>query len=137
MAHGTGHTEDGPLQGGQLSAATSNKVVQLLSEYTGRGPTRARTVVSDGLVVCTLQDTLTKGEKALVSRGQVNAVLDIRRTFQAAMRAEAEEAIEHLTGRKVVAFMSDNHVDPDVAVEIFMLQAEDGDGPAPTAVDDT
>ena len=110
------------LEGGQLTAAISNKVVQLLSEYTGRGPTRARTFINDGLVVCVLQDTLTKGERALAEHGQTDAVLEMRRTFQRTMRQEACAAIEELTGREVTAFMSDNHVEPDVAVEVFMLE---------------
>ncbi|MBA3421890.1 MAG: DUF2294 domain-containing protein [Thermoleophilaceae bacterium] len=111
------------LEGGQLSAAISNKVVQLMSEYTGRGPTRARTFIDDGLVVCLLQDTLTKGERALTEHEQSEAVLQLRGTFQRTMRQEASAAIEELTGRRVVAFMSDNHIDPDVAVEVFLLES--------------
>lgn len=113
------------LEGGPLSAAISNKVVQLMSEYTGRGPTRARTFVNDGLVVCLLQDTLTKGERVLAQHDQSEAVLHMRRTFQSTMRHEASAVIEKLTGRQVVAFMSDNHIDPDVAVEIFLLEPTD------------
>ena len=124
MAETDGRGEKDRLDGGQLSAAISNKVVQLMSEYTGRGPTRARTFINDSMVVCVLQDTLTKGEQALASRDQVDAVLDMRRTFQRTMRQEASNAIEELTGRQVMAFLSDNHVEPDVAVEIFMLQPE-------------
>jgi uncharacterized protein YbcI len=32
------------------------------------------------------------------------------------------EKIEELTGRKVVGFMSDSHIDPDLAVEVFVLE---------------
>ena len=123
------------LEGGQLSAAISNKVVQLLSEYTGRGPTRARTFINDGLVVCVLQETLTKGERTLAERGQSEAVLEMRRTFQRTMRGEACAAIAELTGRRVTAFMSDNHIEPDVAVEVFLLEsiAEAADAAASVA----
>jgi hypothetical protein len=38
------------------------------------------------------------------------------------MRDEAVTAIEGLTGREVTAFMSNNHIDPDVAVETFVLK---------------
>lgn len=110
------------LEGGQLSAAISNKIVQLLSEYTGRGPTRARTFINDGLVVCLLQETLTKGERTLAERDQSEVVLEMRRTFQHTMRGEASAAIEELTGRRVTAFMSNNHIEPDVAVEVFLLE---------------
>jgi uncharacterized protein YbcI len=116
--------------GGRLAAAISNVVVRLLSEYTGRGPTKARTVIRDNLVVVLLQDTLTKGERALVGKGRELKVLELRAEFQAAMRNDAEAAIEELTGRKVTAFMSANHVDPDLAAEIFVLE-----GPPPIDVD--
>lgn len=123
------------LEGGQLSAAISNKIVQLLSEYTGRGPTRARTFINDGLVVCLLQDTLTKGERALAEHDQSEAVLQMRGTFQRTMRQEATAAIEELTGRRVTAFMSDNHIEPDVAVEVFLLEPiAEADGAANVAV---
>lgn len=123
------------LEGGQLSSAISNKVVQLLSEYTGRGPTRARTFINDGLVVCLLQDTLTKGERALAEHDESEAVLQIRSTFQRTMRVEASAAIEELTGRRVVAFMSANHIEPDVAVELFLLEPiAEADGAASVAV---
>ena len=36
------------------------------------------------------------------------------------MEAEFREAIEPLTGRKVVAFISGNNLDPDVAAEVFV-----------------
>ncbi len=132
MAEESGGGSD-QLEGGQLSAAISNKIVQLMSAYTGRGPTRARTFVNDSLVVCLLQDTLTKGERSLAERDQTEAVLQIRGTFQRTMRQEASAAIKELTGRQVIAFMSDNHIDPDVAVEVFLLEspAEPVDG-APT-----
>jgi uncharacterized protein YbcI len=107
---------------GPMAAAISNVVVRLLSEYTGRGPTKARTVIRDNLVIVMLQDTLTKGERALVDTGHEDQVLGLRATFQKAMRGEAEAAIEKLTGRKVAAFMSANHVDPDLAAEIFVLE---------------
>ena len=38
------------------------------------------------------------------------------------MAREAIGVIEELSGRRVAAFMSDNHIEPDLAVEIFVLQ---------------
>lgn len=52
--------------GGSTAAAISNHVVRTMSEYTGRGPTKARTYLDDDLVTVILQDTLTKGERSLV-----------------------------------------------------------------------
>jgi len=38
------------------------------------------------------------------------------------MTEECSEAVEEITGRKVIAFMSANHVEPDLAAEIFILE---------------
>jgi uncharacterized protein YbcI len=119
-------TEEPHSQGQKLEVAISNAVVGVLRDHTGRGPTKARTYIADDLVTCVLRDTLTKGERQLVGLGQLGAVLGMRRAFQSAMRAEASAAIEELVGRKIIGFMSDNHADPDLAIEVFVLESEEG-----------
>jgi uncharacterized protein YbcI len=106
---------------GSASSLISNAIVRLMSEYTGRGPTRARTFINDGLVTVVLRDTLTKGEQSLVADGKGDLVLETRKAFQDAMREELVRAVEEITGRTVIAFLSDNHLDPDVAIESFVL----------------
>src|SRR3954465_5386006 len=108
-------------EGGELGLAVSNAVVHLLADYTGRGPTKARTSIRDDLIVVVLQDTLTKGERALVRNGRSDKVIDLRGEFQSAMRSDLVSAVEDLPGRAVMAFMSANHIDPDLAVELFVL----------------
>jgi uncharacterized protein YbcI len=110
------------LHPGQLAAAISNVVVRELATTTGRGPTKAKTTLGDNAVFVVLQDTLTPGERSLVDAGESKAVLDLRRLWQKVMRSSCSRAIEELTGRKVVGFMSDNHIDPDIAVEVFILE---------------
>ena len=109
---------------GQTAAKISNAVVQLLHEYTGRGPTKAKTRISDDLITVVLADTLTRAERNLVTAGNGKMVIEVRKEFQRLMREDYVEAIEGLTDRKVVAFMSDNHIDPDLAVETFVLEPE-------------
>ena len=111
--------------GGEVAAAISNLTVQLLSEYTGRGPTRARTHISGDLVAVVVQDAMTRGELSLIRNGEENRVLDTRQAFQRTMRAELAGGVAQITGRDVVAFMSANHIDPDVGVEIFILAPDD------------
>lgn len=111
-------------RGGQVSAAIANSVVHVLGEYTGRGPTKARAWVNRDLITVVLHDTLTKGERRLVSDGHSQLVLSTRSTFQELMRVELVASVEDLTGRTVAAFMSANHIDPDVAVETFVLEPE-------------
>jgi uncharacterized protein YbcI len=80
--------------------------------------------IRDNLVVVLLEDTLTKGERRLVAKGRDVRVLDYRAEFQEAMREDAIASIEKLTGRKVTAFMSANHIDPDLAAELFVLEPD-------------
>jgi uncharacterized protein YbcI len=109
------------LKGGALNAAISNAVVRLLSEYVGKGPTKARTIHSGKIVLCVLEDTMTKAERSLAADGKEEWVLKMRHTFQLTMRKDLTAAVEELTDRKVVAFMSANHVEPDLAAEVFVL----------------
>jgi uncharacterized protein YbcI len=103
-----------------------------MREYTGRGPTKARTYINDDLITVVLQDTLTMGERSLVRDGEVDLVLASRKAFQRTMSSQMVAAVERHSGRTVYAFLSDNHADPDVAVESFVLvpQANDDAGNA-------
>ena len=106
-------------------AAVTRGIVQLHAQYFGKGPTRARTdwIGDDGLV-CVLRDTLTSVELTLIDRGQGEQVLALRRAFQGAMAEEFKGVVEQATGRKVVAFLSQAHLDPDIATELFFLEAQ-------------
>jgi uncharacterized protein YbcI len=108
--------------GGSRAAAISNHVVHTMSEYTGRGPTKARTYVNDDVVTCVLQDTLTKGERSLVAGDLQDLVRSMRKAYQETMSTELVNGVEAILGRKVSAFMSDNHISPDVAVDVFVLE---------------
>jgi uncharacterized protein YbcI len=107
---------------GQLAAAISRTVVQALARTTGRGPTKARTTLGDNGVFVVLQDNLTQGEQTLADAGEGATVLDLRRRWQQVMKDDVSHEIEELTGRKVIGFMTDNHIDPDLAVEVFVLE---------------
>jgi len=119
---------DSRKSGGSLPPAISNAVVGLLREYTGRGPTHARTTIGPDTIVVTLRDSLTKAERTLACCGQAVEVLAMRRAFQNTMREELIAVVERLTGRRVEAFLSDNLHDPDVAVEVFLLHPAEADG---------
>jgi uncharacterized protein YbcI len=113
--------EDHP-ESGSPNAQISRAAVQLLRDYTGRGPTRARTTINTDSVMIVLGDTLTKGERKLAENGKAERVLAVRHDFQLVMREELVALVERTLDRKVIAFMSDNHLDPDVAVEVFILE---------------
>jgi hypothetical protein len=86
----------------------------------GRGPTRRRR--SCAITRCSWCCRTHAWERTLVGAGEREAVLDLRRRWQRVMRESCSEKIAGLTGRKVVGFMSDNYIDPDIAVEVFILE---------------
>lgn len=115
-------TAGSPASGDSPAARISNHVVRVTNAYTGRGPTKAWTSLDGELVSVLMRDVLTKGERSLVADGRRQLVLDMRKAFQATMREEYVAGIEDILGRKVIAFLSDNHIDPDLAVESFVLE---------------
>ena len=110
------------------AATISTSAVQLLHEYTGRGPTKAKTLINDDVVTLLLADTLTTGERTLVDNGRSERVLQVRHDYQLTMRDDLVAIVERQLDRKVIAFMSQNHIDPDLAVEVFVLEADGADG---------
>jgi uncharacterized protein YbcI len=107
-----------------LPAAISRHVVRLFAEYTGRGPTRARTTIRDDVILCITHDTLTKAERRLVQEGESELVVSVRRKFKTTMRDDLVAGIETLTGRSVLSFLSDHDAHHDYSAEVFIL-----DGP--------
>jgi uncharacterized protein YbcI len=118
-------SHDGEPTRGQSAQAISQAVVRLVREYTGRGPTRAHTTIHDNIIIVVLRDTLLKAELSLVHDGEGHAVMDMRRRFQSTMREDLIAAVSEHSGRVVEAFLSDNTVDPDIAVEVFILAPRD------------
>jgi uncharacterized protein YbcI len=106
------------------AAMISTSAVQLVHEYTGRGPTHAKTAISDDGVTILLANTLTTGERKLVENGKSDRVLELRHDYQLTMRDDFVAIVERQLERKVIAFMSQNHIDPDLAVEMFVLEPD-------------
>jgi uncharacterized protein YbcI len=132
-----GHPAEGAVDGAApvFSAASriSTEMVQLMSRYTGRGPTKARAVINSTFVLVVLDDALTRGERSLVAAGELEAVRSQRRTFHELMRAEAIASIESIIGRRVTASLHDIAPEQGVAIVVFLLDpATDGTGPAAT-----
>lgn len=101
-----------------------------MHDWTGRGPTKAYTTITGDLVTVRLEGVLLKAERKLAGADHAEAVLDMRRRFQLAMREPLTEAVEQILGRKVIAFLSDQHLEPDIALEMFVLAPADETEPA-------
>jgi uncharacterized protein YbcI len=109
------------LLGGRLLAEITDRLVLLIREHYGRGPVKAKTYVLDNLIVCVLSDGYIALEKTMMEGGERERVLEMRRGFQRLMKTRYSEMIEELTGRKVLAFLSQTHVEPDLSVEMFLM----------------
>jgi uncharacterized protein YbcI len=105
-----------------MLAQISTGLVQLHSRFYGKGPTKAKTHMVDDTVVCILRGGFTTVERTLLDTGEVESVYQMRRSFQQAMEEEFRRIVEDATGREVIAYMSSIHVDPDLAVELFVLE---------------
>jgi uncharacterized protein YbcI len=113
------------LGGGQLLAAISTDIVAILREHYGRGPMKAKTYALDDLIVVVMRGSgFTPLEKTIMGTGDPDRVVAMRHDFQGMMSRQFTDTIENLTGRKVLAFLSQAHVEPDITVEIFFI-----DGP--------
>jgi uncharacterized protein YbcI len=107
--------------GGELNAAVTKEVIRIHMEAIGKGPRRAFTHHRDTVLFTILEGTLTPGEQRLAANGNGESVRAHKRLFHKAMDGDLRDAVSRLTGRQVVAFLSDIHLDPDVVVEFFIL----------------
>jgi uncharacterized protein YbcI len=115
------HSPDETHVGEQLAAVT-NGIVKLFSGYYGRGPTKAKSyLLDDRILVCVLEETMTRVEKTLVDNGHGDKVREVRLTFQEAMAHEFKQTVRECMGREVVAYHSQLTLDPDYGFEFFVL----------------
>lgn len=119
-----GATAAGTKHGSDL-AAISRRVVGLMKEYYGKGPTEARTYHSGDLVVVLLRGGHTRLEKTLIAGGHADVVSTQRTAFQETVRPLMRQIVEEEMHRPVAAFMSATHNDPDLNAEIFVLAGEE------------
>jgi uncharacterized protein YbcI len=115
------------LAGGNLLSAISTSFVGILREHYGRGPMRAKTYVLDDIIVVVMRGSgFTALEQTIMDSGRPDQVVAMREDFQKVMQDRYKRTIKELTGRNVIAFLSQAHVDPDITVEMFFI-----DGPVP------
>lgn len=114
----------GPNEGGTTSPTReiSRGLISIYKDHTDRGPSAARTTISDGHVVTLLDESLTKAERTLVTQGDGDLVREMRRKFQHVMADEVRRLVEQATGRSTVTLLSDHDVDRDIAVEVVVFE---------------
>jgi uncharacterized protein YbcI len=110
------------LAGGHLLAAISTSIVGILRDHYGRGPMKAKTYALDDIIVVVMRGSgFTPLEQTIMDSGEPDRVIAMREDFQRVMAAQYRHTIEELTDRKVLAFLSQAHVEPDITMEIFFV----------------
>jgi uncharacterized protein YbcI len=108
-----------------VGLAIANALTRLHRQHYGRGAASARTIMGRDHVVVFLEDIYTTVERTLIDAGEFETVRQTRHGFQTIMRQSFSQVVEEKLGRRVIAFMSEVHENPDVAAEIFVLERED------------
>ncbi len=110
------------LEGGHLLAAISTSIVTILRERYGRGPMKAKTYVMDDVIVVVMRGSgFTPFERTMMESGDPDHVVAMRHDFQDVMATRYKDTIKELTGCNVVALLSQAHVEPDITIEIFIV----------------
>jgi uncharacterized protein YbcI len=109
---------------GKAAAAISNAIAGLHRTHYGRGAKRTRTIMGADYIICFLEDVYTPVERTLIDAGRFDTVRETRNAFQDTMREAFSDAVEDAVGRKVIGFLSQVHVDPDLSIETFILEPD-------------
>ncbi len=117
-------TPDGELAMGPLRAAIANEIGKLVADFTGRGAPRSRALIDQDMIVCLLENGVTKAEANLVAAGKAELVRLARDELQRAMEPQLITVVERLTGRKVRRFLSGISTLAEASVEVFVLESE-------------
>ena len=115
------------LTGRQQLAAISRSIAGLQREHYGRESTEVNAyAIKDMIVVVVRLKHLTPFERSMVDGGEPERVLALRAEFARVMAGRYTHTVEQVTGRTVVALLSQAHVDPDIIVEAFFLDRRFG-----------
>ncbi|HEY4825919.1 MAG TPA: Na-translocating system protein MpsC family protein [Solirubrobacteraceae bacterium] len=121
-----------PLTGDDLLVAVTDAMVALHKRYYQRAPVTGKTLLLGGeVLVCVLGGVYTDVEKTMIELQRTTVVQETRSAFQTAMQHKFISAVERLSGRDVVSFISDQHVGPDMEIELFMLEPLNSEADAP------
>ena len=110
-----------PRDNSTVAATISAEMVRIHRESYGSGAKGVKTYVHDDLVLSVLDVELLPAETAVIASGRRDLVLEMRSSFQLELETSFTAAVERATGRQVIAFLSDTHLDPPFVTELFRL----------------
>ena len=113
---------NGSLQGDALPDAITAAMIELHQRYHHREPVTAKSQLMGGdLLVCVMGGVYTEVEKTMIELQRSTMVQETRSAFQTTMQQKFISEVERLSGRGVLAFISNHHVGPDMEIELFLL----------------
>ncbi len=118
-------TATGTASDARVLPRVTSAVVRIYKEQFGRGPVNARSYYAGSdTLICILAETLTPVERSMRDMGEQQRLRDIRTMFQHAAEDKFRAAVEEVTGRRVLSFMSAVDVERDLASEIFIFEPQ-------------
>lgn len=115
-------TPSDALEGDALLAAVTEAMVAMHERYHGRRPARGKALMmGSDLLACVLGGVYTEVEKTMIELQRTTVVQQTRSAFQEAMQDRFIDVVQRLSGRRVVAFISNHNVGPDLEVELFIF----------------
>ena len=114
------------MSGDDLLSAVTRSMVALHERYHHRLPATAKAqLLEDDLLAVVMGGVYTDVEKTMIELQRGTVVQETRSAFQDAMQQKFIDEVERLSGREVLAFISNQHVGPDIEIELFVFRDEE------------
>ena len=119
-----------PSQPSDVLAAIASGITALTKQHAGKGPTKCRAYWGGSdLLVVLMGGGFTVAEQTLYEGGRGGTVRDSRLAYQDTMEQRMTQLVEELCRRRVLAFMSASHQEPDLAAQLFVFEPREPDHP--------
>ena len=114
--------------------AVSNAIVRTYRDFAGKGPSSCKAYwAGQDVLLVMMQGGFSAAERLLYESGHGDVVRESWHRLQDTLEEQITSTIGELTGRKVTAFMSATHQDPDLMAQLFVLEPDGGEDPRASA----
>lgn len=120
------HVDNGAAEQSLLTRI-SNMMVSAQKEHFGRGPDRTKSYLIDDLLFIVMRGGITQAEQTMLDFGREDLVRAFRQEFENEMTRTLVDAIEEITGRRVLTYQSQILFNPHVVVEVFVFDGPPAD----------
>jgi uncharacterized protein YbcI len=120
-----------PQAASAVTDGISREIAKIHQESYGAAPRMVTTHLLDDAVISVIEMELLRHEQLIADNGGQASVQEVRRAFQEAIGTTFKATVEHMTGRRVIGFLRDTHVDPSFSGEFFKLSPAQASRPDP------